>query len=103
MIFNRGVNMVSFKKYILNESHGHNYEKMEIPDQLRAAIVEEHKAVMQYDAIAKVCKNQKMKEVLLDIAAEEKVHIQELSTLLREFDQEEYYAMDQAEEELAGM
>lgn len=95
--------MISFKKYILNESHGHSYEKMEIPDQLRAAIVEEHKAVMQYDAIAKVCKNQKMKEVLLDIAAEEKVHIQELSALLREFDQEEYYAMDQAEEELAGM
>ena len=93
--------MVSFKKY-LTESH-HDYEKMDIADQLRAAIVEEHKAVMQYDTIAKACKDQGAKEVLLDIAMEEKVHIQELTALLRAFDHEELQAEDEAEEELSAM
>jgi len=67
---------------------------------LRLAIVAEYDAANLYENMAHFCTNENVKEVLLDIAQEEKVHIGELETLLSEIDDEHDDSMEEGEEEV---
>jgi rubrerythrin len=55
---------------------------------LRSSIIAELDAINLYKQFAEIAKNPKIKETLLDIAKEEKTHIGEFETLLKEIDPE---------------
>ena len=56
---------------------------------LRAAIIAELDAVNLYEQMASMTKNETLKEVLLDIAREEKTHVGEFQALLLKEDSEQ--------------
>ena len=56
---------------------------------LRAAMIAELDAVNLYEQMASMTKNETLKEVLLDIAREEKTHVGEFQTLLLKWDSEQ--------------
>ena len=66
---------------------------------LRQAIQAELDAINQYEQFAANVKNKKIREVLLDIAREEKVHVGELTELLNTFDDEHEEAVKEGEKE----
>ena len=62
---------------------------------LRAAIIAELDAINLYEEMAAMATDKHIKEILLDIAREEKTHVGEFHALLLRFDKEQ-------EEELAA-
>jgi hypothetical protein len=72
----------------------------ELSRSLRVAIAAEHEAVHLYEAIADATSNAKAKEVLQDIANEEKVHIGELQELLEGISKDEKEFLDEGREEV---
>jgi len=72
----------------------------ELSRSLRVAIAAEHEAVHLYEAIADATSNAKAKEVLQDIANEEKVHIGELQELLEGISKDERKFLDEGREEV---
>jgi hypothetical protein len=72
----------------------------ELSRSLRVAIAAEHEAVHLYEAIADATTNAKAKEVLQDIANEEKVHIGELQELLEGISKDEREFLDEGREEV---
>jgi hypothetical protein len=60
----------------------------EIARALRQAIAAEHDAVHLYELIADSCDNKVVKELLQDIADEEKVHVGEIQWLLSQIDRD---------------
>jgi uncharacterized protein len=71
----------------------------ELSRSLRVAIAAEHEAVHLYEAIADATSNAKAKEVLQDIANEEKVHVGELQELLEGIRKDEREFLDEGREE----
>lgn len=67
---------------------------------LRDATVNEQLAVQQYEAIADGTADEKVKEVVQDIANEEKVHIGELQALLKSLDPDEEKSLSEGEREV---
>ena len=67
---------------------------------LRQAIIAEQDAVNLYEQMAKSTSNKKLKEILLDVAKEEKVHIGEFEALLAEIDKEHTPAIESGKEEV---
>ncbi|MEL4304563.1 ferritin-like domain-containing protein [Methanococcoides sp. LMO-2] len=58
---------------------------------LRAAVIAELDAISLYEQMAALTDNNEVKQVLLDVAKEEKTHVGEFqSLLLKEDDQQEY-------------
>ncbi|WP_440951920.1 ferritin family protein [Methanococcoides sp. FTZ1] len=58
---------------------------------LRTAVIAELDAISLYEQMAALTENAEVKQVLLDVAKEEKTHVGEFQTLLlREDDQQEY-------------
>ena len=55
---------------------------------LRAAILAELDTINLYEQMADEANDSKIKDVLLDVAREEKTHIGEFQTLLKEIDEE---------------
>jgi len=58
-------------------------------EMLRVAIIAELDAVNLYEQLAASTEDEKLKEVLLDVAKEEKTHIGEFQALLLERDEEQ--------------
>ena len=79
----------------------------ELVRAIRFMIAAEYEAVQIYVQLAESIDNQLAKEVLMDIADEEKVHAGEFLRLLHELDPEEakFYAegTEEVEEEIAKM
>ena len=75
------------------------FETMDDQNILRAGMVAELETVNLYMGFAAKTKNPKIRKVILDIAYEEKVHIQEFEDLLFEIDSDYTNAADQAEKE----
>ncbi|HOP68075.1 MAG TPA: ferritin family protein [Methanoregulaceae archaeon] len=79
----------------------------ELVRAIRFMIAAEYEAVQIYVQLAESIDNQLAKEVLMDIADEEKVHAGEFLRLLHELDPEEekFYAegKEEVEEEIAKM
>ena len=70
---------------------------------LRLGIIAELDAVSLYEQLAAKTKNKKIREVLLDIAKEEKTHVGEFQTLLLEFDKEQVEELAKGKQEVEEM
>lgn len=67
---------------------------------LRVGLIAELDAINLYEQLASLTKNKKIKEVFMDIAREEKTHVGEFLTLLKEFDEELVEEIKKGEEEV---
>lgn len=72
----------------------------ELTRALRDAIIAENDAIKQYETVADSTTNDKVKEVLQDIANEEKVHVGELQQLLRDLLPDEQDFLDEGANEV---
>ncbi len=67
---------------------------------LRLGMIAELDAVTLYEQLATKTKNNKIKNILLDIAKEEKTHIGEFETMLLQLDKEQVRENEKAKEEV---
>jgi rubrerythrin len=67
---------------------------------LRAAIIAELDAINFYEQMAALTNDKDIKNVLLDIAREEKTHVGEFQTMLLRFDDEQVKEMEHAQREI---
>lgn len=74
-------------------------DKRETARAIRQAIAAEHDAAHLYEAIADSCDNADVKELLQDIADEEKVHVGELEQLLSILDIHDQKLLEEGREE----
>lgn len=69
-------------------------------DILRLGIAAELQAILLYERLARLAQNEDVKEVLLDVVREEKVHVGEFQYLLEHVDVEELATQGEGEEEV---
>jgi rubrerythrin len=67
---------------------------------LRAAIIAELDAVSLYEQLASMTQNDHIKQVLLDVAKEEKTHVGEFQTMLLRLDSQQKEELAHGEEEV---
>ncbi|RZN68662.1 MAG: rubrerythrin [Candidatus Methanolliviera hydrocarbonicum] len=67
---------------------------------LRIGIIAELDAINLYEQLAAMTEKEEIKEVLLDIAKEEKVHMGEFQTLLLREDKEQVEGLENGKEEV---
>lgn len=67
---------------------------------LRLGMIAELDAISLYEQMAAYTKDKKMKEVLLDIAKEEKTHMGEFQALLLKRDKEQVRELEQGKKEV---
>jgi rubrerythrin len=67
---------------------------------LRAAIIAELDAINLYEQMAALTDDKDLKNVLLDIAREEKTHVGEFQTMLLRMDAEQVKEMEHAQKEI---
>ena len=67
---------------------------------LRACIIAELDAINLYEQMAALTKNEHIKEILLDIAKEEKTHVGEFQALLLKYDEEQAKELKEGKEEV---
>jgi len=67
---------------------------------LRLAIIAELDAVTLYEQLAVATENEAIREVLLDVAREEKTHVGEFQTLLLREDAEQVKELEHGKEEV---
>jgi len=67
---------------------------------LRAGIIAELDAINLYEQMAALTKNEHIKEILLDIAKEEKTHVGEFQALLLKHDEEQVKELENGKEEV---
>jgi len=67
---------------------------------LRAGIIAELDAINLYEQMAALTNNEHIKNILLDIAKEEKTHVGEFQTLLLEHDKEQEKELEEGKEEV---
>jgi rubrerythrin len=81
-----------------------NFEKVKKEDLdkeiLRAGLIAELDAINLYEQMASLTEDEHIKEILLDIAKEEKTHVGEFQALLLKKDQEQEKEMDEGKEEV---
>lgn len=69
---------------------------------LRVGIIAELDAINLYEQMAAVVKNAKIKDILLDIAKEEKTHVGEFQALLLMLDKEQVEELEKGKTEVTG-
>lgn len=67
---------------------------------LRAGIIAELDAINLYEQMAELTSNEDIKEILLDIAREEKTHVGEFQALLLKEDDEQVKEMEEGKKEV---
>ena len=94
---------------ILISKTAQNLEVVKTPDKftdreltraIRDAIIAEEGAIKQYETVVDATENAKAKEVLQDIANEEKVHVGELQKLLSDLLKDEQGFLDDGAKEV---
>ncbi|MFP3908692.1 MAG: ferritin family protein [Archaeoglobaceae archaeon] len=70
---------------------------------LRAAIIAELDAINLYEQMANLTQEKNIKEVLLDVAKEEKTHVGEFQTMLLKLDQEQVEELEAGKKEVDEM
>jgi len=70
---------------------------------LRAGIVAELDAINLYEQLAAMTENRNIKQILLDIAKEEKTHVGEFQALLLEADKEQEKELEEGRKEVDEM
>ena len=76
------------------------FDERETVRAIRDAIIAEEGAINQYETIVDSTKDERVKEVLQDIANEEKVHVGELQRLLKALLDDEQGFLDEGAEEV---
>jgi len=78
-----------------------NIKKEDVDKEiLRVGMIAELDAVSLYEQLASSTDNERIKDILLDIAKEEKTHVGEFQTLLLEFDQEQEKGLEAGKKEV---
>ncbi len=81
-----------------------NLEKVKEEDLdkeiLRLAMIAELDAINLYEQMANLTKNERIREILLDVAKEEKTHVGEFLALLLKFDEEQIKELEKGKEEV---
>jgi len=67
---------------------------------IRAALIAELDAINLYEEMAALAKDNIIKQVLLDVAKEEKEHVGEFQTLLLMYDKEQVEELEEGKEEV---
>ncbi|MGM0771534.1 MAG: ferritin-like domain-containing protein [Halobacteriota archaeon] len=67
---------------------------------LRAAVIAELDAISLYEQMAALTDNNEVKQVLLDVAKEEKTHVGEFQTLLLKEDNQQEYELKMGQNEV---
>ena len=67
---------------------------------LRAGIIAELDAINLYEQMAAMAKNDHIKDILLDIAKEEKTHVGEFQALLLKYDEEQVKELEEGKDEV---
>jgi rubrerythrin len=67
---------------------------------LRVAMIAELDAISLYEQLAQATDSEKIKEILLDIAKEEKTHVGEFQTLLLKIDKEQALELEKGRKEV---
>ena len=67
---------------------------------LRAAIIAELDAINLYEQLAAATDNKTLKEILLEVAKEEKTHVGEFQTLLLKIDKEQVEELKKGQSEV---
>jgi len=67
---------------------------------LRLAVIAELDAINLYEQMANLTKNDKIKDILLDVAKEEKTHVGEFLALLLQHDEEQIKELEKGKEEV---
>ena len=67
---------------------------------LRLAIIAELDAVTLYEQLAATTENKAIREILLDVAREEKTHVGEFQTMLLRIDEEQVEELKHGKEEV---
>ncbi len=67
---------------------------------LRLGMIAELDAVNLYEQLAAKAKSKKVKEIMLDVAREEKTHVGEFQTLLLELDEEQVKELEEGKKEV---
>jgi len=75
-------------------------EKILDREILRAAMIAELDAISLYEQLAAMTENRRLKEVLLDVANEEKTHFGEFQALLLKEDTEQKKELEKGREEV---
>lgn len=91
--------MLSKAPIDLNKVPKENIDK----EILRWGIIAELDAINIYEQFAAKSNNKKIKEILLDIAKEEKTHMGEFQALLLELDKEQVQELESGKKEVEGM
>ncbi len=89
--------MLSHSPIDLNKVSGKDLDK----EVLRLGIIAELDTVSLYEQLAAKTKDKKIREILLDIAKEEKTHIGEFQALLLERDEEQTRELEEGRKEVA--
>jgi len=87
-----------FSKVPIDEKKikGKNLQK----EALRIAIAAEFDAISLYEQLADVVESNDIKDVLLDVAREEKTHVGEFETLLLKYDDEQKEESEKGKKEV---
>ena len=67
---------------------------------LRIGLIAELDAINLYEQLAALTKNSDIRDILLDIAKEEKTHVGEFQTLLLRFDEEQVKELEAGKKEV---
>lgn len=76
------------------------FDERELTRAIRDALIAEEQAIKQYEVVADSTKNEKVKEVLQEIADEERVHVGELQALLAKLLPDEQKLLDEGKKEV---
>ena len=87
----------------LDNVEGRQFDDREVLRAVRDATMAEHDAVKQYETVSDAAEDPEVKELLQDIADEEKVHIGELQALLKKKDPAEEKSLEEGETEVNHM
>ncbi|MCD6223107.1 MAG: rubrerythrin [Thermoplasmata archaeon] len=67
---------------------------------LRAAIIAELDAINLYEQMAAMVKDEKIKDVLMDVANEEKTHVGEFLAMLLKYDEKQVEELEKGRKEI---
>ncbi len=67
---------------------------------LRAAIIAEMDAINLYEQMASLTNDKKIKDVLIDVANEEKTHVGEFLAMLLEYDEKQVEELEKGKKEV---
>ncbi len=67
---------------------------------LRVAIIAELDAINLYEQMASMTNNEKLKDILMDVADEEKTHVGEFLTMLLQMDEKQVEELEKGKKEV---